>query len=101
MNMYENPALTNTLLKLEYPLPDYRIFSISWPHSCTEIKELHKNLIAPKIDPDAFKNMTAAVRAFGCSASSVAVEFRKFGLEARRQEDLMRAHYPKVKGNAP
>jgi hypothetical protein len=99
MNMYENTALTNTLLKLEFPLPDYRSFSISWPHSYTEIEELHKNLKASKIDPDAFKNMTAAVRAFGCSASEVAEEFRKFGLEARRQADLMREHYPEVKGD--
>jgi hypothetical protein len=99
MNMYENPALTNTLLKLEYPLPDYRIFSISWPHSCTEIKELHKNLIAPKIDPDALKKMTQAVRAFGCSAAEAAEEFRKFSLVASRQSDLMREHCHKVKGD--
>ncbi len=44
MNMLDNPALTNTLLAQEYPLADYRAFAVAWPHTATEIEQLHQLL---------------------------------------------------------
>lgn len=45
MTLVDNPTLTQALVKLPYPLADYRAFAAAWPHTAGEIQGLHQSLM--------------------------------------------------------
>jgi hypothetical protein len=88
--MLENPALTDALLKLEYPLADYRAFAVAWPHTATEVEDLHRMLMsrplsrpltADDFQPDARRGKMHDIRLLEAAARAAGLPWDQWVID--------------------